>query len=132
MSLTWELGGASHLASQSGSADQNVAYADLAAAVRLTVIACETLYDHAGKLNFAVEEDAVVRNEYAVEDNENFVAAVYLVANVDVVVLFNLAGVAGLTAVDQGDALGIGRYSEGDRVVLVASRMEMVGITRTS
>ena len=81
------LGGASHLASQSGSADQNVAYADLAAAVRLTVIACETLYDHAGKLNFAVEEDAVVRNEYAVEDNENFVAAVYLVANVDVVVL---------------------------------------------
>ena len=114
------LGGASHLASQSGSADQNVAYADLAAAVRLTVIACETLYNHAGKLNFAVEEDAVVRNEYAVEDNENFVAAVYLVANVDVVVLFNLAGVAGLTAVDQGDALGIGRYSEGDRVVLVA------------
>ena len=107
MSLTWELGGASHIASQSGSADQNVAYADLAAAVRLTVIACETLYDHAGKLNFAVEEDAVVRNEYAVEDNENFVAAVYLVANVDVVVLFNLAGVAGLTAVDQGDALSL-------------------------
>ena len=66
------LGGASHIASQSGSADQNVAYADLAAAVRLTVIACETLYDHAGKLNFAVQEDAVVRNEYAVEDNENF------------------------------------------------------------
>ena len=84
------------------------------------MIACETLYDHAGKLNFAVEEDAVVRNEYAVEDNENFVAAVYLVTNVDVVVLFNLAGVAGLTAVDQGDALGIGRYSEGDCVVLVA------------
>lgn len=39
-------------------------------------------------------EDSVVRNEYAVENNENFVAAVYLVANVDVVVLFNLAGVA--------------------------------------
>ena len=47
-------------------------------------------------------------------------AAVYLVANVDVVVLFHLAGVAGLTAVDQGDALGIGRNCEGDRVVLVA------------
>ena len=71
------------------------------------MIACETLYNHAGKLNFAVQEDAVVRNEYTVEDNENFVAAVYLVANVDVVVLFNLAGVAGLTAVDQGDALSL-------------------------
>ena len=51
---------------------------------------------------FAVEEDAVVRNEYTVEDNENLVAAVYLVADVDVVVLFDLAGVTGLTAVDQG------------------------------
>ena len=59
---------ACHFASQCGSADQNVAYADLAAAVRLTVIACEALYDHAGKLDFAVEEDAVVRNEYAVEE----------------------------------------------------------------
>ena len=47
-------------------------------------------------------------------------AAVYLVADVDVVVLLELAGVAGLTAVDQGDALSVGRYSEGDRVVLVA------------
>ena len=52
------LGRARHLTCQRGSADQNIAYADLAAAVGLTVIACEALYDHAGKLNFAVEEDA--------------------------------------------------------------------------
>ena len=103
------LGRACHFASQCGSADQNVAYADLAAAVRLTVVACEALYDHAGKLDFAVEEDAVVRNEYVVEDYEDLVAAVYLVADVDVVVLLELAGVAGLTADDQGDALSIGR-----------------------
>ena len=90
LSLTWEaLEEPAISASQSGSADQNVAYADLAAAVRLTVIACETLYDHAGKLNFAIEEDAVVRNEYAVEDNEELPWPPYtFCANVDVVVLF--------------------------------------------
>ena len=53
-------------------------------------------------------------------NNQNLVTAVNLVADVDVVVLLELAGVAGLTAVDQGDALRIGRYCEGDRVVLVA------------
>ncbi len=84
------------------------------------MIACETLDDHACKLDLAVEEDAVVRNEYMLKDNQNFMSAVNLVADVDVVVLFQLAGVTGLTAVNQGDALGIGRNCEGNRVVLVA------------
>src|SRR5699024_10281875 len=55
-----------------------------------------------------------------VEDDQNFVAAVHLVAYVDVVVLLGLAGVAGLAAVDQRDAFGVGRDRKGDRVVLVA------------
>ena len=84
------------------------------------MIARETLNDHAGELDLAVEEDAVVRNEYVIEDDQHFVAAVNLVADVDIVVLLQLAGIAGLAAIDQGDAFGIGRYSEGDRVVLVA------------
>ena len=103
LSLTWEAFAQPAISTAKlRSADQNVAYTNLAAAVRLTMITCETLYDHAGKLYFAVQEDAIVRNEYAVEDNQNFVAAVYLVANVDVVVLLGLAGVAGLTAVESG------------------------------
>ena len=113
-------------------ADEHIANADLAAAVGLAVIACEALYHHAGELGFAVEEDHVVRNEYAVEDNQNLVTAVNLVADVDVVMFLGLAGVTGLTAQNQGDAFRVGRAREGNCIVLVApARMEMVGITRT-
>ena len=83
------------------------------------MIACKALYHHAGKLSFAVEEDHVVRNEYAVENYQNLVAAVNLVADIDVVIFLGLAGIAGLTAEDQGDAVGIGRACEGNGVVLV-------------
>ena len=54
-----------------------------------------------------------------VEDDQHFVAAINLVANVDVIVLLGLAGVAGLTAEDQGDALCIGRAGKRNRVILV-------------
>ena len=111
---------ASHLTCQCGSADEHIANADLAAAVGLTVIACKALYHHAGKLGFAVEEDHIVRNEYTVENNQNLVTAVNLVADVDVVMFLGLAGIAGLTAEDQGDAVGIGRARKGNGVVLVA------------
>ena len=114
------LGRARHLTCQRGSADEHIANADLAAAVGLTVIAREALYHHAGKLNFAVEEDHIVRDEYTVENNQNLVTAVNLVADVDVVMFLGLAGVTGLTAQNQGDAFRVGRARKGNGVVLVA------------
>ena len=109
-----------HLAGKCSRADEHIANTDLAAAIGLTVIACKALYHHAGKLGLAVEEDHVVRNEHAVEDYQNLVAAVNLVADIDVVIFLGLAGIAGLTAEDQGDAVGIGRARKGNGVVLVA------------
>ena len=111
---------ARHIARQRGCADQHVAYADLAAAVALAMVAREALDDHAGKLDLAIEEDAVVRDEYAVENDQHLVPAVNLVANVDVIVLLKLAGIAALAAVDQGDAVRVGRDRKGDGIVLVA------------
>ena len=46
--------------------------------------------------------------------------AVNLVADINVVVFLGLAGVAGLTAQNQGDAFRIGRTREGNRVIFVA------------
>ena len=46
--------------------------------------------------------------------------AVNLVADINVVVFLGLAGVAGLTAQNQGNAFCVGRAREGNRVVLVA------------
>ena len=114
------LGRARHLTCQRGSADEHIAYTNLAAAVGLTVIAREALYHHAGKLGFAVEEDHIVRNEYTVENNQNLVTAVNFVADVDVVMFLGLAGVTGLTAQNQGDAFRVGRARKGNGVVLVA------------
>ena len=122
---------ACHLTCQCGSADEHIAYTNLAAAIGLTVIACKALYHHAGELGLAVEEDHVIRDKYTIENNQNLVTAVNLVADINVVVFLGLAGVAGLTAQNQGNAFRVGRAGEGNRVVLVASRMEMVGITRT-
>ena len=59
---------ACHFNSQLGSANQDVAYTNLAAAIGLSVVACEALNDHAGKFYLAIEEDHVIRNEYTVED----------------------------------------------------------------
>ncbi len=69
---------------------------------------------------FAVEEDHVVRDEYTVENNQNLVTAVNLVADVDVVIFLGLARVAGLAAQNQRNAFRVGRAREGNRVVLVA------------
>ena len=111
---------ACHLNCQLRSANQNVAYANLAAAVRLTMITSETLYHHAGKCSLAIQENHVVRDKYAVENNQNFVSAVLLVANVNVIVFLGLAGVAGLTAQNQRDAFCIGRARKGNGIVLIA------------
>ena len=73
---------------QSRRADHNIAYADLAAAVALSVEACKAFYQHAGKVIFACHEYIFVRDEYIVKDNQGFLSAELLIAEVDVRTLF--------------------------------------------
>ena len=114
------LGTARHFGRQCGRADEHIAHADLTAAVRLTMVAGKALNHHTGKGGFAVEEDHFVRNEHMVKDDQDFVSAIHLVAYVDVVVGFGLAGVARLTAQNERDAFGIGRARERNGVILIA------------
>ena len=108
------------LGSQSGSTDQGVANADLAAAVALTMIAGETLDDHAGELILTVQEDVLVGDKDVVQNNQSLLAAELGVTNVDRGTLFHLTGVAGLTAVDHVHTLGVGGASEGNSPILVS------------
>ena len=104
---------------QSSSADDDVANADLAAAVTLSVIAGEAFDQHACKFGLAVHEDVFVGNEDVVQDNEGFLAAVFLIAQVDVRAVFQLAGIAGLSAVDHEEAVRIGGAGEAQGEILV-------------
>ena len=106
------------IGSQRSGADEDVAYADLAAAVGLTVVAGEAFDENAGKFIFAVEVDVFVRNEYVVEDNESFRAAEFGVARIHFSA-FELTRIAGLTADDHENAFGVGRAGEGNSVVFV-------------
>ena len=82
------------LCSQSSSTDQNVANAYFASAVGLSVISCESLYHHSGKVILACEEDVLVRDEYVVEYYQSFLSAVSSVTEVNVSSLFQFSGVA--------------------------------------
>ncbi|CAN4035567.1 DUF3995 domain-containing protein, partial [Dysosmobacter welbionis] len=82
------------LGNQGSGTDQGVAYADLAAAVALPVIAGESLYDHTGELILTVEEDVLVGDEHVVQHHQSLLAAKLGVAYVDRGVLLHLPGVA--------------------------------------
>ena len=110
---------ACHLNCQLRSANQNVAYTNLAATVRLTMITGKALYHHASECGLAIQEDHIIRNKYAVKDNQNFVSAVLLVADINVVVLLGLAGIAGLTTQNQRDAFCICRAGKRNSVILI-------------
>ena len=108
------------LGSQGRSADEGVAHAHLAAAVALAVIAGEALHHHAGELILTVEEDVLVGDEHVVQHHQGLLAAELGVAHIDGGVLLQLAGVAGLTAIDHVHALGVGGAGEGDGPVLIS------------
>ena len=103
---------------QRGRADQNVAHADLTAAVALSVVTGKALYQHSGKLDLAVEENAVVRNKHVVEYHQGLYAAELAVAHVHLAA-FQLAGVAALAADNHENALGVGRYGKRNGIILV-------------
>ena len=107
------------LGGQGSRADEGVAHAHLAAAVALAVIAGEALHHHAGELILAVEEDVLVGDEHMVQHHQGLLAAELGVAHIDGGVLLQLAGVAGLTAVDHVHALGVGGAGEAHRPVLI-------------
>ncbi|MPM38425.1 hypothetical protein SDC9_85054 [bioreactor metagenome] len=100
-------------------ADHHVAHADLAAAVALAVIPGEALHHHAGKLMLAVEEQVLVGDEHMVQNHQSLLTAEPGVAQIHVGVLFHLAGVAGLTAINHVHAFHIGGAGEGHGPVLV-------------
>ena len=98
-------------------ADQHVADAGLAH-VAAAVIGGEALDEHGGELHLAVHEDVLPGHEDVVEDDHRLLAAELPVARVDLAAL-HAARVAGLAAVDVGDARGVDRHGADDRVVLV-------------
>ena len=112
------LGSAVVVGGHGGRADQHVAHAHLTAAVALAVITGEALHQHAGELRLAVEEDAVIGNEHVVEHRQGLHTAELGVAHVHLGV-FQLAGIAALTAHDQEQAGSVQRDGEGNGIVLV-------------
>ena len=101
-----------------GGANQYVSdagFADIAS----PVIAGETLDQCRGGFDFAVHEDALVRDEDVFEDDHRFLAGKLRIAGVDVTVL-GTARVAGLPAVNVGDPLGINRHGAGNGIFLVS------------
>ena len=83
------------------------------------MVTSETVNQHCSEFILAVQEDTIIGNEYVVEDNQSFCTAEFLVTNVDVVVLFELSCVAGLTTIDHEDTFSIYRYCEGNCIILV-------------
>ena len=113
--------GAVVIGRQRRSADQYVAHAHLAAAVALAVIAGKALDQHAAEFVLAAHEHVFPGHKQVVEDHQGLVAAELLVADVELAA-FELAGVAGLAAVDVEDAFGVGRRHEGNGIVGVVLR----------
>ena len=106
------------LGGQSRRADDHVAHAHLAAAVALAVITGEALHHHPGELILAVEEDILVGDKHMVQHHQGFLPAELAVAYVDAALL-QLTGIAGLTAIDHVQALGVRGAGEGHGIVLV-------------
>ena len=105
------LGRAVIVGRQRRRADQHIAHADLAAAVALTVIPGEALHQRTAEFHLAAHEHVFPGNEQVVEHHQRFMAAELLVADIDLAA-FELAGIAGLAAVDVEDAFGVGRSHE--------------------
>ena len=73
------------------------------------MITCKTFYQHAGELILAVQENSFIGYEYMIKYGQGFYAAKLRIADVHTAA-FQLSGVAGLTADDHENALGIYRY----------------------
>ena len=112
------LGAAVAFGGRLGRADEHVAVSDLATAVGLAVIAGETFHQHAGEVDLAQHVHVLVGNEGVFKNDDDFLAAVIRVAHVHLAG-FQLAGVAGLTAIDVKDAGVIGGDGEGHGIVPV-------------
>ncbi len=69
-----------------------------------------------------------MRNEHVVENDHGFLAGELGVAGIEVTA-FHGARVAGLPAIDVGDALGIDRNRADDGIVAILLAQPMVGIT---
>ena len=67
----------------------------------------------------AVEEDVLVGDKHMIQHHQGLLAAELGVALVDAAALLQLAGVAGLAAIDHVHALRIGGAGEGDGPILV-------------
>ena len=112
------LGSAIVVSGNSSSTDQNIAYADLAAAVALAVVTGKALHQHPGKFMLAAQEDTVIGNKYIVKDGQGFHAAELGVTDIEGGA-FQLTGVAALAADDHEQTGGIQRNGEGNRIVLI-------------
>jgi len=99
-------------------ADEDVAHADLAAAVALAMVAGKPLDQHAAEFILAAHQDVFPGNENVVEDHQGFMAAKPGVADVNGAA-FQFPRVAGLAAVNVEDALFIRRADEGYGIVRV-------------
>ena len=82
------------------------------------MIAGETFHQHAGEIDLAQHVHVLVGNEGVFKNDNDFLAAVIRVAHVHLAG-FQLAGVAGLTAIDVKDAGVIGGDGEGHGIVPV-------------
>ena len=80
------------------------------------MVAREAFHQHGGELALAVEENAVVRNEDVVEDDQGLHAAESGIAAVQSAVL-QLAGIAALSADDHENALRVDGHGKGDGVI---------------
>ena len=109
------------LGNQGSGTDQGVAYADLAAAVALPVVAGKALHHHAGELILAVEEDVLVGDEHVVQHHQGLLAAELRVAHVDGRVLLQLPGIAAQNLMGKG----IGFGPEGDYKISALSAVLM-------
>lgn len=89
------------ISSKSSGTDQYIADAGFAG-IAGSVMTAEPFYQHADEVGFSIQENPILRYENMVEDDKGFMTSELAVANIDVP-LFHFSGIAGLTAVNQGD-----------------------------
>ena len=71
-----------HAGDKGGGADKNVADADLAAAVALTMIRGEPLHEHPRKIDLSVKEDVFLGNKDILEHGQDFLPAKDRIADI--------------------------------------------------
>ena len=106
------------IGSQRHCTDKNIAYTDLATAVTLPMVTGEPLHQRAAELILAAHQHVFPGDEQMIEHHQRLMPAELLIAYIERAA-FQLAGIAGLSAVDVENSFRISRRNKAHRIVSI-------------